>query len=219
MPWVFLPPHKSFAFPFSRYRGLACSGIGVVGTLPAGSYSALRRPLNGLKSLDAETARPLAANAKGSLQLNGLARLDAETAKALAANKKWDGQLHRVTALDSPASWAIAKALATGQGPLALPSLEKISPKTLAALFEKEDVEVPLIETLELITKSTPIPDFLQCGSWCRMPRTCDSPSPSRTTAVEDEATRRVRGGRPELHGSGGRRWLEPAWSVTCPGS
>jgi hypothetical protein len=29
--------------------------------------------------------------------------------------------------------------------------LKKISPKTLTALIEKQDVEIPLIETLELI--------------------------------------------------------------------
>jgi hypothetical protein len=32
-----------------------------------------------------------------------------------------------------------------------LPNLRKISPKTLAALIANEDVEIPLIETLELI--------------------------------------------------------------------
>ena len=35
--------------------------------------------------------------------------------------------------------------------PLSLPNFKKISPKTLTALIEKEDVEIPLIETLELI--------------------------------------------------------------------
>ena len=32
-----------------------------------------------------------------------------------------------------------------------MPNLRKISPKTLAALIANEDVEIPLIETLELI--------------------------------------------------------------------
>lgn len=39
----------------------------------------------------------------------------------------------------------------TRKGPLSLPNLKKISPKTLSALIDKEDVEIPLIETLELI--------------------------------------------------------------------
>jgi hypothetical protein len=34
---------------------------------------------------------------------------------------------------------------------LALPNLKKLSPKTLLALIEKEDIEIPLVETLELI--------------------------------------------------------------------
>jgi len=61
------------------------------------------------------------------------------------------GRLTAVTVIDSPDSVAIAKALATRKGPLSLPSLKKISPKTLSALLEKEDIEIPLIETLELI--------------------------------------------------------------------
>ena len=32
-----------------------------------------------------------------------------------------------------------------------MPNLRKISPQTLAALIANEDVEIPLIETLELI--------------------------------------------------------------------
>jgi hypothetical protein len=80
-----------------------------------------------------------------------LTTLDAETANALAAAQKWDGRLPGLTAFEAPNSVAIAKALATREGPLHLPNLKKISPKTLTALIQKEDVEIPLIETLELI--------------------------------------------------------------------
>jgi hypothetical protein len=107
-------------------------------------------PLNGLRKLDADTAKAL-AEFKGDLYLEGLTTLDAGAAKALAATKNWDGDLSRVTALDSPDSVAIAQALATRKGPLRLPKLKKLSPKTLTALIQKEDVEIPLIETLELI--------------------------------------------------------------------
>ncbi|MEX0671382.1 MAG: hypothetical protein WD060_13100, partial [Pirellulales bacterium] len=64
------------------------------------------------------------------------------------------------TAFDSV---AIAKALATRKGPLALPNLRKISPKTLSALIQKEDIEIPLIETLELIPEPDggPTEDFV----------------------------------------------------------
>jgi hypothetical protein len=61
------------------------------------------------------------------------------------------GELNSITAFDSPDSVAVAKALATREGPLALLNLKKISPKTLSALIEKRDVELPLIELLELI--------------------------------------------------------------------
>ena len=137
--------------------------------------------LNGLTTLDTDTAKALAQFKGNCLYLNGLTTLDTETAKALAELKGglrlpvavresffmanltpetalrlaalFHGDLSFVTALDSPDSVAIAKVLATLEGPLKLPNLKKISPKTLTALIKKEgeDVEIPLIETLELI--------------------------------------------------------------------
>lgn len=55
-----------------------------------------------------------------------------------------------------------AVALANRKRPLSLPNLTKISPKTFTALIEKEDVEIPLIETLELIQEpdGRPTDDF-----------------------------------------------------------
>ena len=101
-------------------------------------------------STGARQLQPPAAERR-LLDFKGLTTLDAEIAKELAAAEKWNGDLSGVTALDSPDSVAIAKALATREGPLHLPNLKKISPKTLTALIQKEDVEIPLIETLELI--------------------------------------------------------------------
>jgi hypothetical protein len=71
--------------------------------------------------------------------------------------------LESVTAFESPDSVAIAKALAARKGPLSLPNLKRISPKTLTALIEKEDVEIPPIETLELIPEpdGSPTEDFV----------------------------------------------------------
>jgi hypothetical protein len=107
--------------------------------------------LNGLTTLDSDAAEAL-AKFKGQLvYVNGLATLDADAAAALAASKKWDGRLPQLTAFESPDSVAIAQALATRKGPLWLPNLKKISPKTLSALIAKEDVQIPVIETLELI--------------------------------------------------------------------
>jgi hypothetical protein len=57
----------------------------------------------------------------------------------------------------------LTAALATRKGPLSLRNLTKISPKTLTSLIEKEDVEIPLIETLELIQEpdGSPTDDFV----------------------------------------------------------
>jgi hypothetical protein len=75
-------------------------------------------------------------------------------------------------------SVAVAKALATRKGPLALPNLKKISPKTLSALIEKEDVDIPLIETLELIQEpdGSATEDFVVPeGFQARQPKTSRS--------------------------------------------
>jgi hypothetical protein len=119
--------------------------------------------LGGLPALSDEATKALTQQNGFSLSLYGLTTLPPKTAKALAAADKWDGLLPNLTALDSPDSVAIAKALATRKGPLYLRNLKKISPKTLTALIQKEDVEIPLIETLELIQEpdGSPTDDFL----------------------------------------------------------
>ncbi len=68
-----------------------------------------------------------------------------------------------LTALESPDSVEIAKALAAREGPLPLPRLKRISPKTLTALLQKADVEIPPIESLELIPEpdGSPADDFV----------------------------------------------------------
>jgi beta-lactamase regulating signal transducer with metallopeptidase domain/predicted hotdog family 3-hydroxylacyl-ACP dehydratase len=141
--------------------------------------------LNGLTTLSDEAATALAQHEGKVLSLNGLTTLSDVAAKALAQRKGelslrsisfsltadsalvWAtllrGRLAAVTALDSPDSVAIAKALATRKGPLSLPNLKKLPPKTLSALIEKEDIEIPLIETLELIPEpdGSPTEDFV----------------------------------------------------------
>jgi hypothetical protein len=144
-----------------------------------------------LTTLDADTAGAL-SRFKGGLFLQGLTSLDAATAQALGeyegmfgldeellaklvADHPLDpqtalvyarlanGELAFVTAFDSPDSVEIAKALATRKGRLSLPNLKKISPKTLTALIVKQAVEIPLIETLELIPEpdGSPTDDFV----------------------------------------------------------
>lgn len=115
-----------------------------------GNAKANSLSLSGLTTLDAETAKAL-AKFKGNLFLEGLTTLDAEAAKALAAAEKWNGVLPALTTFDSPNSVGVARALATRKGWLSLPNLKTVSPKTLSALIEKEDIKIPPINTLELI--------------------------------------------------------------------
>jgi hypothetical protein len=108
--------------------------------------------LAGLEKIDAETARALAGSTgRFSLSVPGLNAMDAAAAKALAANERWDGALPSLTSFESPDAINIAATLATFKGRLALPKLKRISPKTLSALIVKEDIEIPPIETLDLI--------------------------------------------------------------------
>lgn len=85
--------------------------------------------------------------------LPGLTPLTPEVAAALAVCPPWNGALSGITGFDAPDSVKVATALAARQGALSLPALRRISPKTLAALLAKPDVEIPLIETLTLIAE------------------------------------------------------------------
>jgi len=112
--------------------------------------------LDGLPALDADTAKALGQFFTGQVILQPQALqaymtqnpLSPDTALTHAA---LTGGVLPITAFESRDSVAIAKALAMRKGPLKLPNLKKISPQTLSALIEKNDVEIPLIETLELI--------------------------------------------------------------------
>ena len=119
--------------------------------------------LSALTTLDAATAKALVVSTAWDGRLPKLTTLDADIAKTLATLDKWDGDLSSIVAIESPDSVEIAAALATRKGPLSLPNLKKISPKTLTALIEKEDVKIPLIETLELIQEpdGSPTEDFV----------------------------------------------------------
>jgi hypothetical protein len=222
-----LGPDVASAFAGFRGRLLVLDGLK---TLDAASAKALAQltawsgRLPNIASLDAATAKELAEYRGRVLHVGGLTTLDPESARWLAGSRSWDGELNNlttldaatakaladyagsiampaevrqelftrnlltpesamvwaalsggvlptVTAFDSPDSIAIAQALATRKGPLNLPNLKKISPKTLSALIEKEDVEIPLIETLELIpepdgsvTEDFVIPEDFQNG-------------------------------------------------------
>ena len=110
-----------------------------------------------LDTLDVATAKVLATFKGQELILRGVVAIDVDVAKALA---EYRGRLHLgLTTIDADT----AKALSNYKGSLSFPNLKKISPKTLSALIEKRDVEIPLIETLELINEpdGSPTEDFV----------------------------------------------------------
>lgn len=154
----------------SRSEALNLSGLA---TLDAEAARALATfaggtlMLNGVKALRPEVCRELAAFQGRALRLDSLLPTigrDVPLTPEVARLVHHCGQeplpglmagpgitLAGVGALDMREAEQIAKILATVKGPLSLPSLKKISPKTLSALIRKEDVTIPLIETLELI--------------------------------------------------------------------
>ncbi|MCE2726963.1 MAG: hypothetical protein LW698_09335 [Planctomycetaceae bacterium] len=155
---------------------LLVSGVAV--GLPPALAAELPADTNTIESLTPEQATTLNSAAlvtkltqrnDALLWISRLTAVSPEAAEVLAGIDKWDGRLPSLTTLDSPDSVEIAKALATRKQRLSLPNLEKISPKTLSALLEKRDVEIPLVETLELLpepdgslTEDFIIPEWLE---------------------------------------------------------
>lgn len=154
-----------------RGQTLALDGLATLDAPAARELAAYRGDslsLTGLTSLDPEAARGLADLRGRELALGGLTELDAATAKALAAfaggadlsdgeparpkaaGHEPDGvsllDLPSITALEGPDAVAVAKALTASRCMLSLPHLQRISPQALAALREKEDVYLPLVD-------------------------------------------------------------------------
>jgi len=155
------------ATALAGFKGFVLT-LGGLTTLDADAAKALAEfkgevlSLRGLTTLSPEAATSLDGFKGRSLILDGLTTLSPETATALAAIQS-NFSLAGITALDSPDSVAVAEALAMRKGPLVLHSLRRISPKALSALLKKEDVMIPLIETLELIPEpdGSPTDDFV----------------------------------------------------------
>ena len=92
----------------------------------------------------------------GSLFLGALQyaeRIDSVPVAELLVAEFDDLELANLTALEGPQAAAIAGVLARTRGSLALPSLEKISPRALAALLTKKGVSLPDPEGLTLTTE------------------------------------------------------------------
>jgi hypothetical protein len=101
--------------------------------------------LPGITTVPADVAAALEPHA-GVLVCTRLAELSPAAAAALAKHRGglWLGGL---TTIDPEA----ARLLASCPGPLALPDLRSVSPRALAALLEKDDVELPPRESLQLV--------------------------------------------------------------------
>lgn len=121
--------------------------------------------LPGLTNPAPEVADQLLQNEKILFDLGCYAsRTSISPAVATALAKRQEEiSLAGIEALDSRDAVSIARALATKRGPLALPKLKKLSPKTLLALLEKEDIEIPAVDELELISEpdGSPTEDFV----------------------------------------------------------
>lgn len=134
-------------------------------TIAALADSPLRVGLAGLdvKALPAGALERLVSNPRveGSFYWP-LTRLTVAMAAGLAG-RPGPVLLGNLEALDTPDAVAIATRLAAKQGPLVIPKLKRLSPKTLSALLDKVDIEIPRVSDLELINKpdGSPTDDFV----------------------------------------------------------
>jgi hypothetical protein len=109
--------------------------------------------LPSLHSLTPAGAAALARR-RGPLVLDALQyvpRIDSLQHAELLVARFDDLELANLAALEGPDAAAIARLLAGCRGTLALPALERITPRALEALLEKAGVEMPAVEDLELV--------------------------------------------------------------------
>ena len=154
------------------------------------AYSAGVLHLDGLTDFPPDTVAALAASRAAGLRLGGLLTragretpLTPDVARLVArCGRKSDAGfvLPHVTALDSRDAVEIAKTLATVESPLSLPNLKRISPRTLSALIEKQDIDIPQIDTLDMISEpdGTATDDFVLPEEFLRRQRRRSPPPP-----------------------------------------
>jgi hypothetical protein len=100
--------------------------------------------------LELETLDALLSSQRIRVDFGLINELSITTAELLAAREGFIS-LPGITSLESPDSIEIARALARKPGGLQLPSLRRLSPRTLSALIEKRDVRIPPLDSLEMI--------------------------------------------------------------------
>ena len=167
-------------------QALSLDGLAALDTATAealAKFAGQELSLDGVTALEAVTAEALAEFKGGGLSMArmrgaigdgipltpAMTRLVCTLGKQRRPDRAADGmaggglRLDRVVALDRPDAVEVARILAAHEGPLSLPNLRKVSPKTLSALIEKPDLVIPLIEKLELIPEpdGSPNDDFV----------------------------------------------------------
>ncbi len=109
--------------------------------------------LPSVTSIEPEAARAFLARTK-PVEFSALVhtdRLDSTAVAQLIVKQFNDVELHGVTALTGPDAAAIAQILIQARGALALPSLERISPRALEVLLERPRVQLPELARLKLV--------------------------------------------------------------------
>lgn len=138
---------KAFTGDLRSLTTLSADAAAALGTFAGNKSGGGKLNLFGLTTLDAEAARGLAAF-RGNLELDGLTEIDAETAAALATYAGPKLSLRGLKTLSTGAAEQLAKANSWDRQLL---SLRRVSPKTLTALIEKGNIDLPPVESLELI--------------------------------------------------------------------
>jgi hypothetical protein len=122
-----------------------------LGTLLASAPSGLSLP--SVHAIDPEAARAMLDRRK-PVEFSALVntdRLDSPMVAQLIVKHFDDVELHGVTSLTGPDSVAIARILVRTRGALALPSLERISPRAFEILRARPGVQLPELTELKLV--------------------------------------------------------------------
>ena len=103
-----------------------------------------------LAASNPETRAALLARDTLTFDYRRLTTLTPDLARAIVARER-RLDLAGITTFTFPQAVAVADELARSAGELALPNLQAISANALSALIRKEDVDIPLVETLQIL--------------------------------------------------------------------
>jgi hypothetical protein len=144
------------------------TGLEAISSAEAEALGDARVLLDGrlLATVDAETWAALIARKRVAFDYGRLTSLNPHVAKAIV-DREPQLVLAGIRAFDFPQAVEVAGVLARFRGDLSLPNLKAISANALSALIRKEDVEIPLLETLDIVPEPDGSPSediFLPTG-------------------------------------------------------